>query len=131
MEFLLIGAQIALLSGCGIFFFMCITDYLSERKYSPPVTRLTFSRFVLASVSLGLSLAMTVASFADGSGITVFLLGFLVVPFALAMRFCIRLFDYREFHVDLGMVILAGGLTLLSAVACLWIPVGFLYNYWI
>lgn len=117
-------AQLALLAGCGIFFFLCIKDYLSERKYSPPADRITVNRLRLASVCLSLSLLMTVGSFMDSSALTVWVMGFAVVPFIMVMRFFIRLFEYLEHRTDLFLVILSGVLALVVSVACLWIPVG-------
>ncbi len=118
------GALIALLVGCGIFFFLTLRDYLLERKYSPPVERLVVNRLRLASACLFLSLLMTVGSFIDSSGLTVFLLGFAIVPFVCAMRFFIRLFEYLEYRTDLSMVVISGVVTLVASVAILWLPVG-------
>ncbi len=121
--------QLALLAGCGIFFFLCITDYLSERKYSPPAKRITVNRLRLASVCLSLSLLMTVGAFIDASHTTALLLAFAVVPAVVAMRFFLYLFEYREYHTELNKVIISGIITLVVSVACLWFPIVFVGYY--
>ena len=118
------GALIALLVGCGIFFFLTLREYLLDRKYSPPVERLVVNRLRLASVCLPLSLLMTVGAFIDLSQITMLVLGFAVVPFVCVMRFFIRLFEYREYHVDLSKVVISGVAALVVSVAIMWVPVG-------
>ena len=60
----------------------------------------------------------------DSSSLTVFVMGFAVVPFIMVMRFFIRLFEYLEHRTDLFLVILSGVLALAVSVTCLWIPVG-------
>ena len=126
---LLFGAQIALLAGCVIFFIGCLTDYLTERKYSPPAKRITVNRFRLASVCLFLSVLMTVGAFIDASHITALLLAFVVVPVVVAMRFFLYLFEYREYHTELNKVIISGIITLVVSVACLWFPIVFVGDF--
>ena len=126
---LLFGAQIALLAGCVIFFIGCLTDYLTERKYSPPAKRITVNRFRLASVCLFLSLLMTVGAFMDSSSLTVLVTGFAVVPFIMVMRFFLYLFEYREYHTELNKVIISGIITLVVSVACLWFPIVFVGDF--
>ena len=123
------GALIALLVGCGIFFFLTLREYLLDRKYSPPVERLVVNRLRLASVCLPISLLMTVGAFIDLSHITMLVLGFAVVPFVCVMRFFIRLFEYREYHVDLSKVVISGVVALVVSVAIMWFPVAFVGDF--